>query len=299
MRLVSMYNLEQLISETSAAGLIVALAILWIFARMVAGDNRAAMLGSKAIGGLAFLAYFASASSGYSQDNLTATILRGLVFGGLVACASAIALAAVFLAWTNVLHPAQKTAKRLPGAGANAVSGVWRFATRGKRRREELARAAKQAEIDAAQRIVDTQRRLEREQEEHRQRLERERDHQRRLTARSDAELLYRRYGVEMKGRFTKKMLDDYMAKYMGDEQPASEVERRGQQLQTIVRHHQEAVEPPVRTLTVERLMEWYDGENKKIEGLLLDDEWKDELQIGLKRRFSEFMKELLKQAQP
>ena len=124
-------------------------------------------------------------------------------------------------------------------------------------------------------------------------------EHDRRVKARSDAELLFWQHVTELKTRFTKKMLDDYMQKYMGETHPAAEVERRGQQLQKIIAHHGESIHPLEKSMTIETLVDWYVVEKEKIRALPLDDELKDEFMVELDIRFSDLKQDLLNKMRP
>lgn len=164
--------------------------------------------------------------------------------------------------------------------------------------RQRRLREQQEIERDSARREADRHR-MEDQRMQTETRRQLSSDQQRRVKARSDAELLFWQHVAEVNSRFTKEMFDDYMRKYMGDEHPVAEVEARGGQLRTIIAQHRETVCPTQKEMTIESLVDWYVAEKQRINALALDDELKGEFLVEVDMRFSDLKQGLLNKMRP
>jgi hypothetical protein len=124
-------------------------------------------------------------------------------------------------------------------------------------------------------------------------------DQQRRIEARAQCELLYNQHFAEIKKRFSKKALDEFMQEYMADSQPAEIVERRSRELQRIIEEHRVAVKPIRKFHTIQELAEWFVKEQKRIQTLPIDDELREEHLVQLNMRYAELTQDMLQKMEP
>jgi len=147
--------------------------------------------------------------------------------------------------------------------------------------------------------------RLRREAEQRRQEEDARRERlvrqaaQRRQEARSQCELLFNLHSADIANRFTRKMFDDYMAKYMSDAEDADTVERRGVQLRDIIEQCSEQTTGCAKPGTIDQLATWFLDEKKRIETLPLDEELKEEHLAHLNIRYSELSQQILEKIRP
>ena len=117
--------------------------------------------------------------------------------------------------------------------------------------------------------------------------------------ARASAALAYSLYAAKIQKRLSQEMFDRFVATYMGDEQPAEDVERRGQELLRTLRQHLEEVEPPDQKRTLEDLARWFSEEKTRIESLPLENKVKRLHVVELTNRYAELSSKLLQRLQP
>jgi hypothetical protein len=140
--------------------------------------------------------------------------------------------------------------------------------------------------------------RREREESERRRVVaehERRSSQQRREDARSECVLLYSLYAPEIAGRFPRKALDEYMQKYMNDNEEPGRVEARGAELRQVMQQHKDRAEPPERFASLGELTAWFEEQKKQLE-TCPDDRMRRSLLVQLKERYSELSAELLEQ---
>ncbi|HUY89224.1 MAG TPA: hypothetical protein VMV10_10855 [Pirellulales bacterium] len=170
-----------------------------------------------------------------------------------------------------------------------AVIGVqtpfWGFAwfNRSRQRRQEIHQ--EQLHDAEQERIAEQQRR-------------RDADQRRRSETRSQCELLFNLHSADIANRFTRKMFDDYMAKYMSDAEDADTVERRGRELSDLIQRHRQQATGEVPTSLTE-LAAWFLEEKTRIEGLPLDEEFEEEHLAHLNIRYSELSQGILEKIKP
>ena len=157
---------------------------------------------------------------------------------------------------------------------------------------EELARRAEQDRL--------------RNEEERRRREEETRRHdfqqqslRRRQEARSQCELLFNLHQADIAKRFTRKMFDDYMTKYMADTEDADIVERRGRELREIIEKSLEQTGGRAKPTSIDQLATWFLDEKKRIESLPIDEELKEDHLAHLNIRYAELSQQILEQIRP
>ncbi len=160
------------------------------------------------------------------------------------------------------------------------------------------------ASVDQTQRATDDQWRREqeeatrkaREQEHTRAKAEAQR---RRTDARASAMLTYTTYAPKLGNRFTREMFDKYVSDFMGDQHAPEDVERRGQEVLSILERHVQEIQPPKETKSVEDLARWYQEQKDRIESLPMNARTKRTQLVDLNERYTELTTKLLENMGP
>jgi len=121
----------------------------------------------------------------------------------------------------------------------------------------------------------------------------------RRENARVSCELLYNLYAPDLTDRLPKETFQDFVGKYMGEDQPIDIVEERAAQLQTMIQQHYEQVNPPEKLTDLGRLVRWYEKQKKKIERLNVDPSYKEDYLVQLNERYADLTQRLLEKLEP
>ncbi len=116
----------------------------------------------------------------------------------------------------------------------------------------------------------------------------------RRSDARADCEMLFQLYAVDISNRFSRESLDEWIKKYMGDDQSPDDVEQRAEQLRKMIIHHREQVRPTPKFATLQELANWFQSQKEQIDQLPVDDRLKRMLTANLNVRNAELMNQLL-----
>lgn len=170
--------------------------------------------------------------------------------------------------------------------------------------RRQLERERKEAEKRKRQEQIEwekqaPQRERARLEAEMRQREESKRNADAkkiRSDARADCEMLYQLYAPEIDTRFPRASLDEWIKKYMGDDQSPSDVEQRADQLRKLIIHHREQVKPTPKFSTMADLATWFQEQKSQIETLPIEDRLRRMLLANLNVRNAELMATLLEQ---
>jgi hypothetical protein len=118
----------------------------------------------------------------------------------------------------------------------------------------------------------------------------------RRNRARLNAELVFALYAPELEGRFGRKKFEDFVARYLGDDQAAEDVEEYSRQLQWTLLQHVDREGTPRGFASFEELARWYLHQQRRIEAAELDRELKQKQLLGLGRRYAEFAERLFEE---
>ncbi len=117
---------------------------------------------------------------------------------------------------------------------------------------------------------------------------------QQRADARADCEMLYQLYAVDISERFPRQALDEWIAKYMGDDQSAGNVHRRAEQLRKIIIHHREQVKPTPKFSDLTQLANWTSQQEEEIKSLPIDGRLQRMLLANLKVKNAELATQIL-----
>ena len=156
-----------------------------------------------------------------------------------------------------------------------------------------------------AQRRVDRQRQRQTDlQERVKQEAEqRAAEHRQQAKARiaqacSRCELLFDLHKPEIESRFGREMLDDFMKKYMHEEE-ADVVERRAEELCAIIERHREAAAGKTQLTTVSDLAKWFTEQQQLIAQAATPDELKESQLVMLSMRYERLFEEIIRRAHP
>ncbi|HUY33185.1 MAG TPA: hypothetical protein VMV69_10415 [Pirellulales bacterium] len=264
--------------------------LLLIVGIKIAGEHPLSITYGKRAGYVTFLAYCIVALLHFSPSDageIAAIVIRALIFTGIVVGA------------TWILMP---IIQGLGAAGEKKRAARHRRELDQERRRHEEERQR----LDKERRRGDDERKslqleIQRDSDTRaqRQRMVAELEKRQRLAARAQCELLYNLYKPLIASRFDKAALDEFMKKYMGDDQTPETVEKHGQQLCELIENHRREVEAPDDPTTIASVTEWMTAEQTRIEALPLDQRMKDELLRHLKIRYMKLAQDALKKATP
>ena len=121
----------------------------------------------------------------------------------------------------------------------------------------------------------------------------------RRADARIACELFFSLYAHDIGDRFPKQSFDDFVRRYLGDEQPPELVEERAAQLRESIQRHYEQVNPPEKITDLGQLARWYEKHKRKIERLSVGDSYKQDYLIQLNERYADLTQQLLENLEP
>jgi hypothetical protein len=225
---------------------------------------------------VAFWAYECWASGARSAAEYLGVVIQALVVAAIALGASWIALRALAPLLSMAALPARMVDRARRRADAKRI-GLLQSA---ERERQFAAQLRQQdAERSRAQAAFSVQRR--------------------RVDARAKAELTYSLFAPRLGDRFTAGHLSEYLRKYMGDEQPPEDVERRGTELVSTLQQHLEHVDPPGQKRTLDELANWHAEHKQLIERLPIDAKLQRMLLAELNGRHVELCQKLLAELEP
>jgi hypothetical protein len=208
-------------------------------------------------------------------------VLRALLAAGLTLGVTWTLLPAFAFLWRVLIEGPRTTARQVAAAARHTAS-------------EARARRRNDAE-QAERRRADAERYAHESQKE----SQMADTHRRRADARARAALSYSLLAPKIGSRFTRQMLDDYIATYMGDEQSPDDVERRGDELLATLNQHLEEEEPTRTALTLEQLQAWFHAEKQRIESSSADACVKRQLVAALNVRYADLASSIMEDLQP
>lgn len=122
----------------------------------------------------------------------------------------------------------------------------------------------------------------------------------RREDARASALREYQKYARRLKDRmFERKDFDQYLERYMRDDQPPDVVEARGKALVASFEEMLHDVQPPKKEHSMASLTAWYQREKAQLDALEMDEMVKETALAALAMRFQELMDRHLEGMQP
>lgn len=121
----------------------------------------------------------------------------------------------------------------------------------------------------------------------------------RREDARASCELLYSLHAVEIRDRFPRADLDEFLKKYMTDKHDPEFVEERAEQMKTIIEQHLQKIESPKKKMSLEDLARWYQETRKQIDASLIEQKHKNTQIVQLNSRYQDLVQEAMEEMQP
>ncbi len=278
-----MTTLLEMLDHGDARSLLFLIAILSLVGSKMTETSDSVQRWGWRLAAAAFLAYAVYAGivqQPAAAEDWVGVILRGLLAGGLALGFSWIALSAVaFL----LRCPIAFIQSRIRALKAAAV-----------RRREEQQRWAR----DQAQwQHPDLE--AERRAQQHQQSIAQGEAKRRRTNARACAALTYSLHASKLQHRFSQQMFDDFVARYMGDDQLPEDVERRGEELSQTLQKHLAEAEPPEDNRTLADLAQWFIEQKTHVESLPVDEKVKRLHLAELTARYAELSSRLMEKLRP
>ena len=232
----------------------------------------------------AFIAYGVYAGIAFQPtdaDEWIHRLLRSLLASGIVLGLSWILLAILGFLWRS----------------ASALRVLrWHDITRERPQSEETDAGRRQWEQEKRRRLEEEVERESRQLEHSRQQAEAQR---RRTNAKARASLTFGLFAPKIQSRFTQQMFDDFLSKYLGDDQTPDDVERRVEELTQTFQRHLEEIEPPEGKRSIEELGQWFLDQKRRIEELPLDPKVKRAHVADLNSRYAEISTKLLEKLHP
>lgn len=124
-------------------------------------------------------------------------------------------------------------------------------------------------------------------------------DSQRRDNARALCERLFWQYAGELGERFTRDDFEQYVKKFLSDDDPAELVETRASEFQSFLQSQVEEEIPESKPITLDELQDWYDREQSRVTCLELDERMEQSLLATLHKRYHELLADLYEGAGP
>lgn len=122
----------------------------------------------------------------------------------------------------------------------------------------------------------------------------------RRTDARAACDVLYALHVPEIGERFPREKYEAFVRTYMMDAHDPAEVERRGAELQALIRQHLSQAKPHERTpRSIQDLSAWFLEQEARILALGLGDEMKETHLLQLRVRYEELAQELFERDAP
>lgn len=241
---------------------------------------------------LAFLAYVIVSCSelpAFAFEDILRAVLHGLFAGALTLGATWILLATIAFFHRLCVAPVIRSYR--------SCLHRHRVAVQERRDRREHDRARRQWETEQAQSAPERERqRVEAERFAAAQAAAKASAQRRRENAREACERFYFLHAPELKDRFSREVLDEYLQKYMGDNREPEYVEERSHHLLAMLRGHLEKIEPPPKIKSPRELNAWY--ENQKAEYMLMPDgRVKKTALATLEMRYAELAMKLVKES--
>ena len=122
--------------------------------------------------------------------------------------------------------------------------------------------------------------------------------HKRREDAKAGCDALFALAAPEIGTRFSKQDYAEFVSKYMADTALPEVVEQRAEQLRTIIRQHQERVEPSPRRKSLQELSAWFEQRMSEIQSVP-DERLRRTLIVQLKDRYSDLTSAMLAEMSP
>ena len=265
--------------------------LLFFIGSKVSEGNQFNLLWSRRSGYAAFVAYAVLGVLHFHPSEAGAFFLifiRGVLVAGMVFGAAGI-----------VLPMIRGIYRLLIGGPLDRLAAARRaMSRRFQERRERIRQKRSNAEWERSRPEREREAKLAADRKTTEERM-RDEAKERRKEARSQCELHFNLYEADIKDRFNRKMLHDYMDKYMGDSETAETVERRGIELRAQMERHREAVGLGDRPKSIDQLARWYLEERGRIEALPLDEGLARSISLNWKSVTRISRRKILEKARP
>ena len=274
----------------SPVPLLLAAWLLWfVVSRILTNRVRSRNAGA-VVGICAGLLSFIQVVRPYSEfGEMFAVLLRAAAVSWIVTSAMWVILASLESLYSVTIRATVRNVR--------AFFARWGERLAQRRRYAETEKSYRESQEQAKRRIPEEQRRTHEKLVEQRA----AQDGQiRRENARLACELMYSAFLPDIATRFPKENFEAFVQKYMTDRHDAAEVERRGQDLQAMIKGHgTPTVVATVQPQNLDQLARWFVTESDKINLLPIDPDLKDIHIVQLNRRYEELSSALMQKIQP
>ena len=112
-------------------------------------------------------------------------------------------------------------------------------------------------------------------------------------------ELFYSAHAAQLADRFSKKQLDDFIARYCQESVSLEVVQERVGQLVRVLRQSLEAADPPSNQASLRQLADWYARQKREIDELPVDETFREDYLVQLNERYAQLCQKLLEEVSP
>ena len=215
-------------------------------------------------------------------------VLRSCLIGYIAAALSSLMLFVLSFLYDCIFSRPIAFVRRLWQVQQSKYSERKKRQASEKRRKESELERQKNAPFEEQRRKEAAARQLQMEQ-----------DSARRREARARCELLYSLHKFDIQDRFKRASLDEYMQKYMNDNEPPEAVERRAVELKAVIEKHCELKGISEKPQSIDQLALWFIDEKTRIEALPLDETMRATHIAHLNMRYAELSQEILESIRP
>jgi hypothetical protein len=289
-----MDNAIDVLQKSNFMSLLFILCILIFVARVISSQRPEGLEYAARVGYGVFLAYAILALLHFGFGNLTRVglvLIRALLFAGIAFGAVSCVMPIYLLVRDSYRVGCQKRDRQR--------ADIKRRKEQEEENRLRQERETRDWERRRVQEDADRVRRHEAEAQQRAEQKRREQEKVRIAQACARCELQFNLHKADIQPRFTRRMLDDFMKKYMREGQAAETVEKRADELCSLMERHREILKGRAEPMTLDQLAEWFLDEKKRIEALHLDDELKDDHLAHLNIRYAELSQQILEKLNP
>lgn len=126
-----------------------------------------------------------------------------------------------------------------------------------------------------------------------------EKEQRKREAARMTCELFFEEHAAEILQKFPRKKFRGMVDKYLSDDISGTLVAARAKKLMELIRQHAQAAHPAKRFASLDELSDWYQRQLARIDGLTIDDTFKDAFRMQLNRQYVELTSQALEELGP
>ena len=234
-----------------------------------------------AFGFLAFCAYEVTTRPPYDAVEWIHVLLRGLV------------VAALTFGSVSIVLPALAALKR--GLIDTPLQSYYRARSSARQRRTERRDEKERRRNER----LRAQQQLAAQSGRYKQQESRAHAARRRADARAQLELAFSLLAPKLGDRFTRQMLNHFLATYMSDDHAPDDVQRRADDLIATLHTHVQEEQVDETMVDLVELDAWFQGQRARIQDSVADEKLKRRLLASLNVRYAELAQRIMENLQP